>query len=125
MMDDYEYKRWEARKEPLESDEWKRSPSKKKRQNLKKFCRGIEGRAHSVILKKSSWANGRECGTGEQWWQRTCYHYRVCENCGKRLSYSSERYCAEYNENLAARRKVEEEARMIAFRAKYHIKEQA
>jgi hypothetical protein len=74
------------RKEPLESDEWKRSASKEKRKRLKKFCRGHEGRVHSPIIKKHSWSP-RPCYADNSRWF-PCNHYLACGMCGKTLSFS-------------------------------------
>jgi len=110
---------------PLVSDEW-RKPRNKKRQKLAKtFCRGIEGRAHDFILKRSPWANGRPCGpakTGEPYWRGGCSCMTTCANCGKRVYSRAVPYCAEYYANAHKQYAIEQETRMAAFRAKYHIK---
>jgi hypothetical protein len=127
MMDDRDYKRWSSRKEPLDSDEWKRSPSKQRRKLRKKFCRGIAGKQHVKVLKKSSWGNGRPCGaqasvSGYTW--NVCYHRVVCAECGKVLHYSlpvAGISCKEAWENDRKRYEAEQPQRMAEFRKRYVV----
>lgn len=78
--------------EPLESDAWHKSPSKK---DTRRWCKGKVGREHVFEIRKQRWAIAlhRElrCGFGQgifaddTGW--TCYHERFCVNCGKVFWY--------------------------------------
>ena len=104
------------RRVPLESDEWRKVPSRKKK-DLKKYCRGKEGRAHNFELKKYSWANGRPCSPANNgFYWAGCHCIPTCTVCGKtQWRNKNVTYCAEYYANAARLT----QARYDAARLKY------
>lgn len=80
-----EWKQDAARRRDARATKTDGEPKPRSKKNTRKWCKGVTGREHVLVIQKDprwNWA----CENGRTWWP--CAHQEVCETCGKVLRWN-------------------------------------